>query len=303
MYVPFKCFANAVHNRLTVWPHTKLVVGSIGTGGATLGVSRCGREACTSAKKPTSRCSRCKAIAYCGRPCQKSDWDAHQMACRPQTLLAPPTSLAAPKPRPGVSTAATTAMAAIEGMSFEEIKTAVEAGTIDPEQLCREMVAEATARGDSDPLIAKVAGVIGRADDVSRDTFADVKNPRSRIRWEFGGPTRSRLEQFRGLTGDGNVFAHAWLEDGRGRVYDSLMHLPSLARQHGLAIVGHDDQVITGVDKAVLKARGIHYVAAPLDVQGGVFRAWQASAPAVFPPSALAAASAMAAQVAACEPR
>jgi MYND finger len=44
----------------------------------------CGRSGCDAFEQDVRefrRCSRCKAIAYCGRTCQKLDWSNHRPFC------------------------------------------------------------------------------------------------------------------------------------------------------------------------------------------------------------------------------
>jgi hypothetical protein len=41
----------------------------------------CAAAGCTSEEEATSVCSRCKAVRYCSRECQRADWKAHKPAC------------------------------------------------------------------------------------------------------------------------------------------------------------------------------------------------------------------------------
>ena len=119
---------------------------------------------------------------------------------------------------------------------------------------------------------------------------ADNKDP---VWWEYGGPTRDRSEQFYctqaddrgdgGTRGDGtrggvgskiSVYAHAWLEDADGRVYDTLGDRPTIAQIHQRRVAGSCDAILHGVSKARLVACGYHYVAAPTDVQTQVHARW-----------------------------
>jgi hypothetical protein len=134
---------------------------------------------------------------------------------------------------------------------------------------------------------------------------ADNKDP---VWWEYGGPTRDRSEQFYctqaddrgdggtrgdgtrgdgtrgdGTRGDGtrggvgskiSVYAHAWLEDADGRVYDTLGDRPTIARIHQRRVAGSCDAILHGVSKARIVACGYHYVAAPTDVQTQVHARW-----------------------------
>jgi len=41
---------------------------------------------CKACEVATTRCQRCKAVTYCGRDCQKADWDVHKLLCNEQCL-------------------------------------------------------------------------------------------------------------------------------------------------------------------------------------------------------------------------
>jgi len=50
----------------------------VGTGdqGELLACKVCGKV------EGAQRCSRCRAVSYCGKGCQKADWKVHKPACR-----------------------------------------------------------------------------------------------------------------------------------------------------------------------------------------------------------------------------
>ena len=39
-------------------------------------------HACNDRRKKTSRCSACGQAEYCGRECQRADWQAHRAVCK-----------------------------------------------------------------------------------------------------------------------------------------------------------------------------------------------------------------------------
>jgi hypothetical protein len=87
--------------------------------------------------------------------------------------------------------------------------------------------------------------------------------------YEHGNPTNTAASQF--IHSDGrSTDLHMWLEDGEGRVYDvlgdELLAVAMIRGQRTDALASHVE-VVRGVAKADLAARGFHYVPALPAVQ------------------------------------
>lgn len=58
-------------------------------------LNRCHNPNCTEQVTRVMRCSHCLQVSYCGRECQKKDWQAHKIQCQPVVKVTTP---AAPAP-------------------------------------------------------------------------------------------------------------------------------------------------------------------------------------------------------------